>query len=238
MDAIRIGNFTSSKIGALMSNGKAKDSLGKPALTYINEKNMERKLGRILSNETDSRPTLWGNCVEPYVFKYKLGINYEYRSGKTIRHPDIDYWCGTPDADKHGPEKAAGEIKSPFTLKSFCTLVDAWNKGGIQAIREEHDSGEEWYYQCVSHAILTKNDYAELIAFCPYKYELDLIRLIAQDNPKYSWIVRADDDELPYLLDNGHYKNLNVMRFEVPQSDKDALTERVLESGKKLIKSI
>lgn len=32
---------------------------------------------------------------------------------------------------------------------------------------------------------------------------------------------------LAYLPDGGHYKNLNIFRFEVPIADKEFLTERI-----------
>ena len=54
---------------------------------------------------------------------------------------------------------------------------------------------------------------------------------------KFAWINWAEDKELPYLLDGGHYKNLNIIRFEVSQEDKDRLTIAVLNASKLLIKS-
>ncbi len=41
---------------------------------------------------------------------------------------------------------------------------------------------------------------------------------------------------MPYLIEGGHYKNLNIIRFEVSEEDKKALTERVIKAGKMLIK--
>jgi hypothetical protein len=49
------------------------------------------------------------------------------------------------------------------------------------------------------------------------------------------WLSMAKDDELPYLQDDGYYKNINIIRFEVPEADKLLLTKRVLEAGKYLI---
>ena len=60
---VRIGRFTSSKIAALISVGKDKVSFGKPALTYIEEKNFERKLGRSLTSETTARATSRGKLL-------------------------------------------------------------------------------------------------------------------------------------------------------------------------------
>jgi len=58
----------------------------------------------------------------------------------------------------------------------------------------------------------------------------------APDQWKYRFIYENAKTELPYLPDgNKYYKNLNIYRFTIPQSEKDALTSRVLEAQKLLI---
>lgn len=246
---LRIGNFTSSEIAALMSNGKAKDSFGKPAYTYIAECNLERRLGRSIDNESNARPLSWGHLVENRVFDL-LGIEYQLVSKETIGHPTIEYWSGSPDAKKFDEGKTVGDIKSPLTLKSFCQLVEPiYNErlnclpGIVQMnhIRENHKDGEKYYWQLVSNSILTDSKYAELIVYAPYKNELEEIRELARsiDSDKqylYWWINNATDEELPWLHEGGYYRNINTIRFEVPQEDKDALTERVITAGEMLEK--
>jgi hypothetical protein len=63
---------------------------------------------------------------------------------------------------------------------------------------------------------------------------------MAQDVPaellsRHYWIAMAMDGELPFLKDGGFYKNLNIIRFEVPQVDIDLLTEKVKLAGTMLI---
>lgn len=235
---IRVGNFTSSTIGALMKKGTAANSFGVAALTYIAECNMERRLGRPLESETDTRPTSWGILCEGMAFD-KLDTKYRLCSAETVDHPTIDYWKGTPDAEKVDEcGKTVIDIKCPFTLKSFCTLVDAWLVGGIDGIRQYHRDGEKFYWQLVSNAILIDADYAELIVFCPYMSELEAIRNLVEGRPSYYWIWGSSDAQLPYLPDGGYYKNLNVMRFAVPKKDKAALRKRVLAAGKKLVQPV
>ena len=232
----RAGNFTSSEIVRLMANGKTKGSFGAPYYSYIEEKKMERRLGRTLSEDVFARPTSWGDLCEGRVFKI-LGDEYTPCSKTTLSHPAINCWKGTPDATR--PETVV-DIKCPKTLKSFCVLVDAWKKGGITMIRDKHDDGDKFYWQLVSNAILTKSKYAELIVYCPYQSELPLIRDLAQNydgdkQSRFLWIASAYDDELPFVIDGGYYKNLYVMRFEVPVEDKMALHARVEEAAKELI---
>lgn len=225
----RVGNFTSSEIYNLLKKDRSGKGFGVPAMTYIEERNMARRLGRSLTTETNARPTTWGKCLEPFAYR-KLGFDYELVSDVTIQHPDIPYWCGSPDLIGNN---IVGDIKCPMTLKSFCQLVDC-GVDGIEQVRTNHPSGEQYYFQLVSNAILTNSDFAELIIYVPYRSDLDEIRLTASDNKAFKWIEYADDYELPWLIEGGHYQDLNVIRFHVPQSDKDLLTNAVIEAGKLL----
>lgn len=234
----RIGNFTSSEIGALMKKAKDGKSFGAPALTYIEETNMERRLGRSISDEVSARPLLWGKLLEGRAFDL-LGLEYTLTSKATIIHPDIPFWSGSPDGGKDKP-KTVTDIKCPITLKSFCQFVDAAQRGGIEQVREDHKDGEKYYWQLVSNAILTDSPYAELIIYMPFQSELSDIRMLPHGLPgtemsKYYFVANAGPDELPFILDDGHYKNINIIPFEVPQVDKDALTDAVRMAGKMLV---
>lgn len=236
----RIGRFTSSEIAALTTLDRLKTGFGKPALTYIEEKNIERRLGRSLGTETNARPLSWGKCLEPYVFDNLLGIEYSYESDKTLVHSSIPFWSGSPDGRKFDNGGTVVDTKCPYTLKSFCQLVQPLYDGlkgmdAINVLRTNHKDGETYYWQLVSNAILTNSQYAELIVFCPYKEELPAIKQMADGEPNFYFIWAAIENELPYLPDGGYYKNLNVIRFEVPESDKEALTENVIKAGKLLI---
>lgn len=236
----RIGNFTSSEIVALTKKDKKGTGFGAPALTYIEETNMERLLGRSISTEVDARATSWGKLLEPRVFDM-LGLEYRLCSHETIVHPEFAYWAGSPDG--HKPDTTA-DIKAPLTLKSFCQLVQPLYEGltGMDAmnkVREEHKDGEKFYWQIVSNCILQCNLYGELIVYMPYFSELEEIRIMARTHEqprKFSWVDYAADDELPYLIEGGYYKNLNIIRFEIPEADKKLLTECVKKAGELLVK--
>lgn len=240
MNANRNGNFTSSEIFRLMKPGKAKGSYSVDADAYIEECNMERRLQRSIDKELDARAASWGTFVERTGFN-KLGIEYKLCSQESIQHPDIPWFWGTPDAVT---STAVADLKCPFTLKSFCQLVDPYYNTKselefdgltIEAVRENHKDGDKFYWQLVGNAILSGKDIAQLIIYCPYLEELDEIKTLAEGNPDYYWIWSADNEKLPYLIKGAHYKNLNVIEFPVPKEDKERLTERVIECGKKLI---
>lgn len=235
---LRVGNFTSSEVAALMKEGRKAGTFGAPALTYIEEKNMERRLLRSIGTEVGSRSTTWGNLVELAAFS-RLSTEYKLRSDETIQHQSIEFWTGTPDLEKFSDDPTLPEIKCPHTLKSFCQLVDPIYNGktGIEAmnaIRENHKSGEDYYWQIVSNAIITGCTFGELIVYAPYQKDLEKIRQFAERSDKFKWVGYAQDEDLPYLIEGAKYKDLNIITFEIPQDDKDRLTQRVLEAGKML----
>lgn len=234
----RIGNFTSSEIGNLIKKDRSGKGFGAPALTYIEECNMERRLGRSLTDEVSARPLLWGKLLEERAFNL-LGLEYTLTSKATIVHPSIDYWAGSPDGDKKSP-KTIVDIKCPMTLKSFCQLVDNYKEGGIDLVRAEHKDGDKYYWQIVSNAVLTGSDHGELIVYMPYRSELAEIRMMVQLLPgdiigKYYWVATAQDDELPFILDGGYYKNVNILSFPIPETDKKALMDAVIRAGELLV---
>ena len=87
--------------------------------------------------------------------------------------------------------------------------------------------GDKYYWQLVSNAILSNSKYAELIVYCPYASEIQSIKSNAEGQPNYYFIWAANDEDLPYINNDGYYKNLNIIRFEVPETDKQLLTEKV-----------
>ncbi len=236
----RVGNFTSSEIYKLMSLNKKGDGFGTAAITYIEETNMKRLLGRSLNTDMNSKPTSWGNLLEQKVFD-DLGLEYTYSSQITDVHPTIEYWAGSKDGTKEGENRAVIDIKCPFTLKSFCNLVTPLYNGltGIEAmaaIRKKSDDGDKYYWQLVSNAIINNCNYAELVIYMPYQSNLLAIRQMAEGNPSVKWLDYLGENEIPYILDGGYFKDVNKVFFEVPKADKDLLTANVLRAGEMLIK--
>lgn len=225
----RVGNFTSSKIGALTKKDRSGTGFGAPAMTYIEECNMARRLGRSLTSEVNARPTTWGHLCERFAYQ-KLGFDYDLTSKESFQHQTIPYWWGSPDGRKI--PNTVYDLKCPMTLKSFCQLVDG---GSIEAIRANHGEGDTYYWQLVSNAIITGSDFAELIVYVPFRSDLAEIRLMAEDEDRFKWVTYADDYELPFLIDGGRYKDINIIEFKVPQSDIDLLTGCVERAGKMLV---
>ncbi len=271
---IRNGNITSSECVALLSMGtrdmtdeelkaykeanpKGRKTTiecwpGKAAITYINQCNMERRLGRSLDGELDAKPTNWGKFVEPLLFSLLDG-GYTYNSNDTLVHPELDYWVGTPDGFKLTENKTVADAKCPFTLESFCNLVGPLYEGyegweAMKALREgytdkqgmthpPHKDAEKYYWQLVSNACIDDCSHAELIIYCPYESELQVIQAqaVQSGDPMAYFIANSPKKALPYLKDDGFYRNINIISFEIPLSDKELLTNYIKKAGKYLI---
>jgi hypothetical protein len=228
---IHCGNFSSSEIVRLVGSRKVRE-------TYIAERNMERRLGRVLKKDFSSRDTSWGHLMEYWGFGL-LPTSYSLISDKTIVSPIVSSWVGSPDAVNNTEPKAICDIKG-LQLKALCEMIDAWKKGGITEVRENTESGEKFYWQEVSNACLWGARVGEIILVCPYKSQLDDVRAAASryDGPdpgRFSWVPFADDEALPYLLDDGdYYKNITVMRFDIPSIDKCKVHDSVVAAAKEL----
>jgi hypothetical protein len=188
----------------------------------------------------------WGKLGERFVFQL-LGMEYSLNSTDTILHPEYpDIWAGSPDGFKYVSRRAVVEIKAPSTHDSFCDLVEPIYNGldGLDAmswIRKKHDKGEEYYQQIVSNCCISGCDYGELIVFMPYKSQLSALREFTQDSSipmemmsQFYWIYTSTDEDLPYLIDGAHYKNINKIFFKVPEEDKDKMTDCMVRAGKML----
>lgn len=229
LDKCRVGNFTSSQIWKLMGAGKGKSEWSKTALTYIEEVVMERELGRTLNANESSRPTSWGNALEGFVANKLEDIDIEwcYQSKKTLTHKKISEWKGTPDLVGAGK---VGDIKCPYTLKSFVKLARICQSDNAEELKKEFP---EYYWQLVSNAILTDSGLAELIVYCPEHRELNLIReyLANLDDmnlqTESQWIAFSSDERLPWIPDDGKLNSLNRLIFVVNDKDKTKLTNRV-----------
>jgi hypothetical protein len=233
----RIGNFTSSEIWKIMTKGKGQEMFGAPAKTYIKRKNWERRMGRLVESETWAKPTAWGKLLEDRSFD-KLGASYK-RTGSemALQHPEYDFWYGSPDGQGFELDEAVivPDVKCPWTLNSFLTFADCKD---IQEVRDMHDDGEKYYFQLVSNACILGLSKSELVVYCPYDDELIEIRadgVNSDDISTAKWMEYADPREFPSLPKGGYYKDLYRFQFDVPQSDKDLLTARVIEASKLLI---
>lgn len=224
----RIGNFTSSQIYKLLGSAKVR-------ATYVEEKQLERRLGRSLSLDKYGRAMSWGHFMELVVFDDLLGMEYEDLSDKTKAHPSVKGWSGSTDFLVKG-EKVS-DLKA-YEPKKFAQYTDAILSKDIEKLK---NGFKQEYFQLVSNAIIHDVPNAEAISFMPYESDLEDIKEMAAnyEDPngqawKYRFITESKKAELAYLPDGGYYKNFNRFEFEVPETDKILLINAVLLATKEL----
>jgi hypothetical protein len=234
MDNKRIGRFTSSNAYKLMANGRAKDSIGAPFYTYVQEKKYERDLGRSLDTGVITKTLSWGLFMELYLIKNVLDFMYKLVSSITAIHPDYEFWAGTPDTFRAEyvdgvPEDIIGDIKAYEPL-NFCKYAEVLQQKSIPLFRKEFPKE---YWQLVSNSCIFKTRKAEAILYMPYQKDLESIRNFAatydkDDQWRYRYIYESEDESLPYVNNDSDMLDMYKFEFEVPKEDKEALENRVL----------
>ena len=232
----RIGNFTSSQIHKLLKEGRKKGTWGAPALTYIDEKRIERRMKRSLDTGAYSQDMAWGKFMELVVFG-KLGTDYLLTSKATDVHPEIPFWAGSKDFHKNRGNKmyCIGDIKC-YQPKKFAKYTDALLKQDVIYLKSTFP---EEYWQLISNAIINGVEYAEAVTYMPYESEMEEIRELAYNYGgdqqwQYRFIYEKPTSELAVLPNDGYYKNINTFQFKLPEEDVKLLTAKVLAAGKLL----
>lgn len=233
---LRIGNFTSSQIHRLcksLKNGNPTASF----YSYCEEVMVERQIKRSSKTNIKTRPMKWGKLMEVVLFNI-LGLEYTMEHINTKVHPEYSFWSGTPDLI--APNVKTGEIKC-FEPLHFVKLSNALLSKNTEVIKENEP---EAYWQAVSNSLICGFDRTEIIAYMPYFSELELIidKIESSDfltdnnldDKDYYFISRDEIDTLPYLPDDSPYSNINSFEFEIPESDKWFLIERVKMAEKEV----
>jgi len=231
----RFGNFSSSEIASLLSVSTDKKSFGKPAHTYINKKNIERKMGIYLKPNILTRPMVWGHFMEYYVFENYLGSDYEPLGDTTFVHPEHSFWVGSPDY-RNTTKSIISDCKA-YERENFANYADVIMTNDVELLKKEFPSE---YWQLISNACITGMKYIQPILFMPYQSELMKVREATEMYDGWiplhllRYIYESVDADLNYLPDNGFYPNLVTNIFEAPQADIELLTNKVLEASKLL----
>lgn len=221
-------NFTSSQIHKLTSNGRAKDSIGTPFYTYVNEVYYATCIGRKITNESNAKPTNWGRLIELWFASRKMGLESNFDSKKRYYHLELP-WSGAPD---YLTGQTVGDIKSPWTPLSYCQMYDVMQKGNLEEFKKEI---KEYYWQLVSNMILSNSKECELTINIPYEDELDDIREFAQGEyvnemigaNNVQFVHYMDNEQLPYIKRDAKFKDYITFKFTPPKEDVEFLKERV-----------
>jgi hypothetical protein len=219
---MRLGNFTSSGISALMKNGRKKGEAGAGFYTYVKEKRRERKLGRSMAKDATGASLDWGNLCESIANDH-ISVDYKLVSQQRYKHDSLP-WSGMPDGLKGSD--VVTDIKCPWTMTSFMDMVECKTGEDLKAVKPEY------YWQLISNAILTKRYSCELIVFMPKLCMLEEIKTASKEQGYFFHM--KDDGALPWLPDDCEINVITKIKFEASVEDCNALTERVEMAAKLL----
>lgn len=189
----RLGKFTGSQVGNLMTKGRKKDEIfGQTALSYINEVAGGRFMNEKIVEDDDmfqdyldatsisSKAMQWGTEQEENaraLYAKILGIEIEERG--LVDHPTIPFFASSPDGyiakDKKG-KRGCIEIKCPkvATYMDYATKVH--DNESLKA------TNAMYYYQCLSHIMCCDVDYTDFIVYCPFlKMPIKIVTIIPNE---------------------------------------------------------
>jgi len=241
-NSLRAGHFTSSMVYKLINKGRSGNEFSAPGVTYINEKILEKRFQSCLDGGAHTQVLAWGNFMELTLYSI-LGVQYKISSKETSLHPLYgEFWSGSKDLYTENPKtkvmESIAEIKC-YQKKNFALYTDCLLKKDIELLKNEFPKE---YWQIVSNAIIEGVDIGEAITYMPYVSEYEVIKEMAEDYEgadfwKYKFIRDLPVEDLPFIPNDGYYKNINKFSFIVPEEDKQLLTERILLASEYLLNS-
>ena len=215
----RIGNFTSGQIYRLLGSNRVKE-------TYIEEKELERLLGVSIKEDAGSRASNWGTIMEHFVNEHYLPKDWQPWTKGTILSYKISYWSGTPDI---ASENGIGDIKC-FYRKKFGQIAKVIKANDLERFKKDFP---DIYWQITSNAALANKTKCMVLAYLPFKSELDAIAKWVEnyeiDEPwKYRFITECYPAELPHQSNESAFENVMIMEWDLLQEDVEKL-ERELK---------
>lgn len=199
----RLGNFTGSQVGRLMKSGRGKDEVfGKDAISYIdkvggdralhpafvmNDEELEEYLGIV---DPSSRTMDWGKKREPDA----RGL-YEHITGNTVTLcgamwvNSLRCFADSPDGvviDKDG----CIEIKCQMPSTSFHYQRNVTDAESLKA------ENPQYYWQCISHMLVTGAAWCDFIVYCPMQYNK-----ILGIKPMHVVRLERNEDEIRLLTE-------------------------------------
>jgi hypothetical protein len=237
---MRSGHFTSSMAYKLIKKGTGNKEFSAPGLTYIQEKQIERRMQSCLDGGAHTQTLAWGNFMELMVYSV-LGLDYQISSKETTLHPVFgDFWSGSKDLYTENPKtkkmESIAEIKC-YQKKNFALYTDCILKKDTEIFKKDFPKE---YWQIISNALINEVEIGEAISFMPYVSEAEAIKEMANDYEgadqwRYKFIRDLPVADLPFIPDGGYYKNINKFAFIIPQEDRELLEARMIQANNLLI---
>ena len=187
---LRLGNFTGSRIGDLMSGGKKGDMFGKTALAYIYEVASERDLIKsylddpylfeIYINQVSvsNKHIEWGRENEEFAAEqYAKITGADLELCSSIPHPTIPFFSASPDRiATDGFEKRIVEIKSPLPKTFMLYRAEVYDNNSLRI------ANQNYFYQVQAEMACTGLEKADFVAFCPFlNHPLHIVTIYRDD---------------------------------------------------------
>lgn len=187
----RLGFFTGSRIGDLMTSGKKGELFGKTALSYIYEVCAERDLLQSYIDDDylfeiyqqqvsiNNKFIEFGHNNEYFAAeRYQLVTGCELEECESIQHPAIPYFSASPDriAIKGGMKKVV-EIKCPLPKTFMEYMAEVKDNDTLKAVNPKY------FHQIQAEMACTGLDRADFVAFCPFlKHNMHIVEITRDDN--------------------------------------------------------
>jgi hypothetical protein len=186
----RLGNFTGSRIGDLMTSGKKGELFGKTAMSYIYEIASERNLlPQYLEDDylfeiyqqqvsINNKFIEFGHDNEDFAAeRYQLTTGCELEECESIQHPTIPYFSASPDriATKDG-DKRVVEFKCPLPKTFMLYVAEVKNNDSLKSVNPTY------FYQIQAELSVTGLDRGNFVAFCPFlKHNIHIVEITRDD---------------------------------------------------------
>lgn len=156
----RLGKFTASRIGDLMTSGRGKNDIwGKVAENYIYEKISELLTG--MPKETpETYAMAWGTKYEPYAIEaYNESRKMKANPMGTVYIPFNDICGGSPDG--FVGDDGIVEVKCPNSHNHFKTFISG-------------EIDKNYIYQCQGNMLFSNRQWCDFISYDPRFQQKDL----------------------------------------------------------------
>lgn len=186
----RLGFFTGSRIGDLMTSGKKGELFGKTALSYIYEVCAERDLLQSYIDDDylfkiyqqqvsiNNKFIEFGHDNEDFAAeRYQLATGFELEECESIQHPAIPYFSASPDriAIKGGMKKVV-EIKCPLPKTFMEYMAEVKDNDTLKAVNPKY------FHQIQAEMACTGLDRADFVAFCLFlKHNMHIVEITRDD---------------------------------------------------------
>lgn len=182
----RLGNFTGSRIGDLMTSGKKGELFGKTALSYIYEVCAERDLLQSYIDDdylfeiyqqqvsVSNKFIEFGHDNEDFAAeRYQIITGSELEECESIRHPIIPCFSASPDriSIKDGLRKVV-EIKCPTPKKFMEYMNEVKDNDTLKSVNPIY------FFQTQAEMSCTGLDKADFVVFCPFlKHNIHIVEI-------------------------------------------------------------